>query len=347
MSAFEDSEVLYIGTPEGMENAIVPQFGIHMERVEAKGWQQRRRLSGTVPVMRALGRGYRQAARILDRYKPQVVVGTGGYVCVPVALAAARRRIPVLLHEQNAYPGLANRMLSVAAVKIMLTFPEAVRFFPRAARGKAVWTGMPVRREFLTVSRAAGMKALGLDPNKRTLLAVGGSQGAQSLNRAMIHVIKQWAGDSRVQAVHVTGVRDYENVMRILSQGGISAEENVNIKIMPYLDHMEYALACADLCVTRASAGFLSEMALSGTPGILIPYPYAASDHQSYNARSMEKSGAAVVLADQSLTGPKLLALIEEIFANEDRRRWMAENSRKSVKENGAKNVLKLIEQMT
>jgi UDP-N-acetylglucosamine--N-acetylmuramyl-(pentapeptide) pyrophosphoryl-undecaprenol N-acetylglucosamine transferase len=314
-----------------------------MERVEAKGWQ-RRRLGGTFRVMNAVGRGYRQALRIIDRYKPHVVVGTGGYVCVPVALAAVSRRIPVLLHEQNAYPGLANRMLSMTAAKIMLTFPEAVRFFPRVVRGKTVWTGMPVRREFLTADRAAGLEALGLDPNRKTLLATGGSQGARSLNRAMVHVIKQWADNPRVQIVHATGVKDYENVTRLLNEGGISAEKNANIKVAPYLDHMEHALACADLCVTRASAGFLSEMALTGAPGILIPYPHAAGDHQSYNARSLEKAGAAVVLADQSLTGPKLLAQIEEIFSNEDRRRSMSENSRKTWKEDPEKTILRLME---
>jgi UDP-N-acetylglucosamine--N-acetylmuramyl-(pentapeptide) pyrophosphoryl-undecaprenol N-acetylglucosamine transferase len=326
-----------------MENTIVPKFGIPMERVEARGWQ-RRRLSGAFRVMNGLGRGYRQALRIIDRWKPDVVVGTGGYVCVPVALAAARRRVPALLHEQNAYPGLANRMLSMAAARIMLTFPEAIRFFPRVARGKAVWTGMPVRREFLTADRGEGLAALGLDPDKRTLLATGGSQGAQSLNRAMIHVIKQWAGDSRVQVVHVTGARDYENVRQLLDQGGISEAKYANIKVMPYLDHMEHGLACADLCVTRASAGFLSEMTLSGAPGILIPYPYATGDHQSYNAKSLEKAGAAVVLADRSLTGPKLLARIEEIFADEDRRRNMAESSRKASKQDAMKDILSLIE---
>jgi UDP-N-acetylglucosamine--N-acetylmuramyl-(pentapeptide) pyrophosphoryl-undecaprenol N-acetylglucosamine transferase len=314
-----------------------------METVEAKGWQ-RRRLSGALSVAGAVGRGYRQASRIISRYKPRVVVGTGGYVCVPVALAAVRRGIPLLLHEQNAYPGLANRMLSPAAARIMLTFPEAAGFFPKVLRGKTVWTGMPVRREFQTVNREAGLEAMGLDPGRKTLLATGGSQGAQSLNRAMIHVIKEWAENPQIQIVHVTGARDYENVMRILRQGGISAEKTGNIKVTPYLDHMEYALACADLCVTRASAGFLSEMALSGVPGILIPFPYAAGDHQAHNARSLEKAGAAVVLTDQALTGPKLLAQIEGIFANEDRRRGMAENSRRTWKKDAEKSILRLIQ---
>jgi UDP-N-acetylglucosamine--N-acetylmuramyl-(pentapeptide) pyrophosphoryl-undecaprenol N-acetylglucosamine transferase len=343
LNASEDSDVLYIGTPASMESAIVPNFGIPMEEVEAKGWQKRR-LKGALQLTRVMSRGYRQAARIIDRYKPHVVVGTGGYVCVPVVLAAVKRRIPALLHEQNAFPGLANRMLSVAAARIMLTFPEAARFFPRVVRGKTVWTGMPVRREFLTVTRAAGQAALGLDPNKKTLLATGGSQGAQSLNRAMVHVAKQWAGNPHRQVVHVTGTKDYENVTRLLSQGGISAEGNVNIKVVSYLEHMEYALACADLCVTRASAGFLSEMTLSGAPGILVPYPHAAGDHQSYNARSLERAGAAVVLTDQTLTGPKLLAQIEEILMDEDRRRQMAENSRKAWKEDAEQNILRLME---
>jgi UDP-N-acetylglucosamine--N-acetylmuramyl-(pentapeptide) pyrophosphoryl-undecaprenol N-acetylglucosamine transferase len=294
--------------------------------------------------MRILKRGYRQALNIMDRFRPQVVVGTGGYVCVPVILAARKRRISVLLHEQNAYPGLANRVLSLSADKVMLTFPEAIRYFPRLARGKMVWTGMPVRQEILATTREAGLKALDLDPNRLTVLATGGSQGAQSLNRAMIHVIKQRAGDSRIQIIHVTGHVDFEKVMVLLKEGGISPAERANIIVEPYLEHMEYALACADLCVTRAGAAFLSEMTSKGAPGILIPYPYATGDHQTHNAKSLEDAGAAVILTDQSLTGPRLLAQIEGLLFNAERRALMSENSRKIGKDDALRNILKLME---
>jgi UDP-N-acetylglucosamine--N-acetylmuramyl-(pentapeptide) pyrophosphoryl-undecaprenol N-acetylglucosamine transferase len=343
LNASEDSDVLYIGMPEGLEQRIVPGFGIPMDSVEAAGLQ-RRRPDKSLKLMHTLRRGYRQALKIMDRFRPQVVVGTGGYVCVPVILAARKRRIPALLHEQNAYPGLANRILSLSAAKVMLTFPEAIRYFPRPARGKMVWTGMPVRQEILAATREAGLKALDLDPNRLTVLATGGSQGAQSLNRAMVHVIKQRAEDSRVQIIHVTGHVDFEKVMVLLKEGGISPDERANIIVKPYLEHMEYALACADLCVTRAGAAFLSEMTSKGAPGILIPYPYATGDHQTYNAKSLEKAGAAVILTDQSLTGPRLLAQIEGLLFNEERRALMSENSRKAGKDDALRNILKLME---
>lgn len=325
-AASPDARVLYVGTGEGMESRIVPERGVAFRPIHARGWQGRK-VSSLVKALKTNSQGQKEAGAIIDEFKPDAVVGTGGYVCLPVAQAAKKAGVAVYLHEQNAYPGLANRLISLWAQGLMLTFEEARPLFPKSAQKKAVCTGLPVRPEILAAKRPEAVRELGLQPDIPTLLAVGGSQGARSINFAMIHVAKELYGRAGVQILMATGRRDYERVVKGLEDAAIPVKGEKNIHLYPYLDRMELALAAADLYVGRAGATTLAELTVRGLPAVLIPYPFASADHQTYNAKSLADRGAAVLLEDKGLTGPKLLAATEKLLADGSRLKQMAERS--------------------
>jgi UDP-N-acetylglucosamine--N-acetylmuramyl-(pentapeptide) pyrophosphoryl-undecaprenol N-acetylglucosamine transferase len=297
-------------------------------------------------ALAAIWSGHKQASKIIKDFQPQIVIGTGGYVCLPLAAAAVKSGVPVCLHEQNAFPGLANRLISIWAKAVMLTFAEADKHFPGSAQSKLVLTGLPVRQEIKSVNREAACARLGLDPSKLTVLVVGGSRGAQSINLAMLHVIKALANQEQVQIIHACGQSNYAKMQALLNDAGISPEKNGNIILKPYIDEMEYALNAADLCVGRAGAAFLAEITVCGIPAILIPYPYAAADHQNYNAKSLEQHGAAVVIQDKDLTGPVLLKNIEAIINDSSKRNQMTEASLAAGRPNALSTILEVVQKV-
>ena len=327
---FPEAEILFVGTPRGLEARVVPEEGFPFVPVEVKGWTDRRLSWSTLKSGFAFAKGLREAARIIKNFSPRVVIGTGGYVCVPVVLAACWQGIPALLHEQNAFPGLANRFLSRWADAVMLTFSEAERFFPKACR--TVHTGLPVRPEILQRDRRRGAAEWGLDPGKITVLSMGGSQGARSINCAMLEVVEYFCRAPEWQLIHATGPGGYDEFMEALSLRGLKVERSGNIRIVPYLYRMEHALAAADLAVCRAGASTLAEITACGIPAILIPYPYAADNHQAYNARVLEEKGAAVVIPDSSLNGELLLKTVQGLLENKEQLYQMARQSLRLAK---------------
>ncbi|MBO8168068.1 MAG: undecaprenyldiphospho-muramoylpentapeptide beta-N-acetylglucosaminyltransferase [Thermoanaerobacteraceae bacterium] len=310
---FPGVEVLYIGTSRGLEAEIVPREDIPFATVDVSG--MRRRLSlETFLWAGKTGAAVLRALSIVRRFRPSLVVGTGGYVCAPVVLAAHLLRIPILLHEQNAFPGKTNRWLSPWAERVMVTFPESARYFKH--KDRVVHTGLPVRREIFETSRATGAGILGVSPDKRTLLVVGGSQGAHSINQAVVPVAEYIRDDPRYQLIWVTGTKDYDWVMAQLDRRGIKPDSLGNITIKPYLHEMAAALAVADLVISRAGATFLAEIMARGVASILIPYPYATDNHQEYNAKSLTQKGAALMLANDELASGILLAKTRQLLNN-------------------------------
>lgn len=345
LTAWPDSEILYIGTAAGMESRIVPASGLPFAAVSAKGWQGRKP-SLLLKALAAVYQGKNEAKEIIDRFAPQAVIGTGGYVCLPVAAAAIQKKIPIFLHEQNAYPGLTNRLISIWAQAVMTTFDEAAGHFPKSVRKNIVLTGLPVRQEISAVNRAEACAKLGLDPQKLTLLAVGGSTGARSMNLAMLHVIRSFYEDDQVQILHACGQRDHAMMCQRLQEAGILYSGEKNIVLKPYIDEMQYALGAADLCVGRAGAAFLAEMTLCGIPGILIPYPFASGDHQTYNAKSLERKQAAVMIEDKALNGPVLLEQIRGILLDKARCQDMQRNSRLAARPQALEAILQVLSQI-
>jgi len=327
INGIQPADILFVGTRHGLEADIVPKEGFPFATVEAGGIERRLTLANLRALARAFA-GLFEAYGVIRRFRPDIVIGTGGYVCGPVLLTASLLGIPVLIQEQNVIPGVTNRILARFAAKIAVGYPEAAKNFGANA-DKVVVTGNPVRPEVLTATREEGLAALGLDPGKLTLLVAGGSRGARSINTAMADVHTRFAGRGDVQILHATGSREYNNIVALLQQRGIDPGKTGNISIVPYLYNMPQALAAADLAVFRAGAVGLAELTARGIPAVLIPNPYAAENHQEFNARVLETAGAAVVIRDADLSGARLADTIETLIADGAALRAMADASRR------------------
>lgn len=340
LAATGDHHFFYIGSKKGMEADIVPREGIPFAGIEIEGLP--RTLSPR--LIRALGRvpaAVWQARRYIKEFSPQVVVGTGGYVSGPVFLAALLAGVPFVIHEQNAYPGLTNRLLASRAATVCATFEDSVPRFPAGAR--VVVTGLPVRPGIGQADRKEARIKLGLVPEKKTLLVFGGSRGARSINMAMVEAYRYIGKREDLQVLHATGRLTHEETLTAMRRAGIDPEKNGNIKIVPYLYEMEMALAAADLVVCRAGAATIAEITLQGLPSILIPYPYAAENHQEYNAMALVKRGAAVMIRDRELNGQLLWQRIEEILRNDQLRREMAERAKAMARPQALEEIVAVI----
>jgi UDP-N-acetylglucosamine--N-acetylmuramyl-(pentapeptide) pyrophosphoryl-undecaprenol N-acetylglucosamine transferase len=271
------------------------------------------------------------ALRSVGRARPivsgaDVVVGMGGYVSVPVALAAVRSRVPLVLHEQNAVPGLANRLLSRPARTVALAFVEAARLLPKRAR--TVVTGNPVREPILAVTTDRERLAkeayteFELDPAKRTVVIFGGSQGALHVNRSAVDAVRRLDGLD-VQVLLLAGPAHADGVNEALADSTA-----VTVRVVPFLERMELAYAIADLAVCRAGATTCAELAVCGIPSVLIPYPYATARHQDANARALEHAGGATVLLDDELDGAVLAAKIRDLVSDNERLEEMSRRAR-------------------
>ncbi|MDR3349234.1 MAG: undecaprenyldiphospho-muramoylpentapeptide beta-N-acetylglucosaminyltransferase [Acidaminococcales bacterium] len=325
--------IFFVGSKDGLENSILANYDYEFLPIEVSGFS--RKLSGeTVRSVRRALTGLRQAWKIIKKIKPAIVIGTGGYVCGPVVLAAWLSGVKTCIQEQNAVPGVTNRILSNFANKIFLGNPAAGKYF---ARKKSVSvTGNPIRSDIITVDRHSAQKKLGLNQGITTILVSGGSRGAMSINNAMLNVHERLCRCPDVQVLHITGESGYESVVAELSQ---SAREAKNIKIVPYMDEMPLALAAADLAVFRAGALGMSELAARGIPSILIPYPYATDNHQECNARSFERENAAILVRDRELTGDSLYSLIDILLKDKNRLSGMADAVKKLGRPDAAKKI--------
>lgn len=328
------AQVLYVGTAGGLEAELVPKAGLPFATIASRGLNRRSLLASLQAVGCSLG-GVWQSLRLLRRFQPDVVVGTGGYVCGPVLLAAFLLGIPTLVQEQNAVAGVTNRLLARIADGVALGYAEASAQFP--ARCRLEVTGNPIRRQVLEATRLEGLRRLGLRTDCRTLLVSGGSRGARSINRAMGDVHAALAAREDVQVLHVTGQNEYNDVVEDLRRRGL--EHAPRLVVRPYLHEMPEALAAADLAVFRAGALGIAELTARGVPAILVPYPYAAENHQEYNARVLERAGAAQVLQDAALATGCLKEAVLSLLAAPQQLAAMAEASRKLGRPEAARDI--------
>ncbi len=315
IKATEPTEILYVGSKTGLENTLIPKQGYNFVTLDVRGLERNLSVRNLVTLGKTAGSLF-QAERIIRKFKPQVVIGTGGFVCGPVLLAASLSGIPTLIQEQNVIPGVTNTVLACFVNRIALGYEEAAKRFKQ--KHKLVFTGNPVRNDILTVSRSEGLAFFGFDPAKFTLIAAGGSRGARSINTAMIKVHEHFKDADDIQILHITGDHEYDRVTKQLGSVNYHGFYGKTSRIIPYSHHMPAVLAAADLVVYRAGAVGLAELAARGLPSILIPYPYAAEDHQRYNAQAFVMNGAARMSLDKLLTGEELLD--EIVRVKEDRR---------------------------
>jgi UDP-N-acetylglucosamine--N-acetylmuramyl-(pentapeptide) pyrophosphoryl-undecaprenol N-acetylglucosamine transferase len=339
---YPGAEILYMGTASGMESGIVLQEGLPFRGIDAAGLERRFSQRNLAAVWQSW-RGLRQAGKIISAYKPDVVIGTGGFVCGPVILAAAIRRIPTLIHEQNALPGITNRLLSRFASRIAVTFADSVKYFPR--QEKVRLTGLPVRAEILQADKSSGLKGMGFNEGRFFLFSFGGSRGARTINKAMVEVLKTFADDPRLNILHATGTAGHQEFLADCAACGLDLDKACNIKVVPYVYNMQDALA-ADLIVSRAGAATLAELTALGIPSILIPYPYAAENHQEFNARALEKEGAAMVVLDRQLSGALLCGKINELLGDRERLSAMSSASKKIGRRMALADIMECVDEL-
>ncbi len=335
-----DAEVLFVGTAKGLEADIVPREGYRFEVITAEALRRKLSLRVFKTFISAV-KGFFDAYRILKRFRPTVVVGTGGYVCAPVISAAVLLKIPTLIHEQNAYPGITNKFLSGMVTKVAATFPESRKYF--SSKADITVTGLPVRPEIITAQRETGIRALGLEKDRFTILVLGGSRGARSINKAAPDVASRICGQPDIQLVLVTGQTGYDETVSEFRDRGIDPAACGNVTVTPYLYNIDEALAAADLVVCRAGATSIAEITVRGLPAVLIPYPYASGNHQEHNAEALVRNGAAVMIPDRNLTGKLLWDTINNLISDRQVLSEMAEKSHSLGKPGALKHILQII----
>ncbi|HHX77962.1 MAG TPA: undecaprenyldiphospho-muramoylpentapeptide beta-N-acetylglucosaminyltransferase, partial [Firmicutes bacterium] len=317
------AEIIFLGKEKGIEGPVLKREGFSFQAISAMRPPGGMSLKA-VNFILATGKGFAQSASVMRRFAPDLVVGTGGYVSVPVILAACVLGIPALLHEQNVIPGRANRFLSSFARLTCLSFAASAGRFPKRARLKL--TGNPRASEVAGISRAEGYKQFSLDPRRKTLLVTGGSQGAEKFNKIAGRAIKMLSGRIDIQVIYVTGERYYDMVKKELAD--ISLPTGPRLHLYSYLDRMPYAMAAADLMITRGGATTLAEINALGIPAIIIPSPNVTENHQYLNAKELADHKAAVVFKEAELKAEALAATVASLIDNEGELKLMAAASR-------------------
>lgn len=339
---YKNIEILFIGTDRGMEKDIVPNEGFELKKIKVRGFERKLTVRNLIAVKEAAF-SIIDVSKILSSFKPDLVVGTGGYVCGTVLLSAALAGIPTLIHEQNAFAGITNKILSRFVDKIAITFEESSKYFKD--NKKIVFTGNPLRDGFLTVSKADGINKLGLKADLPIVLVVGGSRGAKKINESVLKLAQACIANRCFQLLHITGDSQYEYCLKLYADKKISLDHDL-INIFPYLHNMPDALAAADLVIGRCGAGVLSEITAMGKPSILIPYPYATDNHQEYNARALEKNGAAVVILERDINEEILYEQVMNLINNSDRIEDMKKHSKGLGKPYAAKMIADELENL-
>jgi len=332
-----EARVLFVGASEGVEATILPRLGhafrgLRVHQVKGRGWQAK------LAALLALPSAVRQAARLLRESGARVVLGVGGYASVPTVLAARLLRIPAVIHEQNAYPGLANRCLARMASAVAVSFEAAAGFFPA---GRVAVTGNPVRHEIRPGDAAEARRKLTLAPERFTVLTFGGSQGAHRLNLGVVEALPRLTAQrAKIQFLHATGERDLARVRQAYEEGGFPA------RVEAFFQDMAVAYAAADFVIARAGAGTIFELAAVGKPALLVPYPYAANDHQRLNAEVAVGVGAAWTVPDHFCDGQRIAASLQAALEKPALLRKMGEQARRLARPDAAARIAELLERV-
>lgn len=322
----KDSEIIFIGTTRGLENDLVPRSGYELKTIDAYGLSKKISIENIKKMYKTF-KGYGEAKKIIKNFKPDVVIGTGGYICGATILAAHKLGIPTVLHESNAFPGKAVKILARKADTILVSFEDAKSRINNAKN--IVYTGTPVKitkKDYMINEKLKIMKEAGLNETKPIVLIFGGSQGAQKINEAILGILENKL-NKNYQIVWATGPKQYDIIKEKLQDKNININNIENAKIVPYIYNMEEIMNISNLIVARSGAMTITEISNLGKPSILIPLPNVSGNHQLYNAKVLENIGAAKIILNDELNNKKLNAQIEEIVLDKSKEIQMAENS--------------------
>ena len=319
-----DCEILFVGTEKGIESEIVPKYGYELKTVTVQGFRRKIDFENVKRVFK-LCKGLEQSRRIVKKFKPDIVIGTGGYVSGPVLFNSALNKTITIVHEQNSFPGVTNKILSKVVTRVLTSFEDSHERFPEESRNKLVLTGNPVRKEILQSRKSTSRKKLGISEDKKMVLCYGGSGGSEEINEAMRLVIKNMVKED-IAFIFATGKLYYDEFMESLGEIALKPYQ----RVMPYLDNMADGLAASDIVIGSAGAISLAEITALGKPSIIIPKAYTAENHQEYNAKSIESQGAGIAILEKDLTPEKLNEVVFKLLGDRELLIDMA-NASKSI----------------
>lgn len=328
-----DAEILFVGTREGIESEIVPKYGYNIEFIKVKGFKRKIDFENVKRVVMFL-KSLKSSKKIIKKFEPDLVIGTGGYVSGSVVLQASKMGIKSCIHEQNSFPGITNKMLSKNVDFVMTSFEDSHKRFPEVAAKKLYLTGNPVRDEILKADRKSSREKLAIPEDKKMLLVAGGSGGSEEINDALALALPEMIEKDFAFTIS-TGKTYYEKFMK--QYGNLNFKEYQ--KVVPYLDAMAENLAAADLVIGSAGAISMAEMTAVGIPAIIVPKAYTAENHQEYNAKSLESAGGGVCITEKELSPQKLESTIFDLLCDEEKLRKMSQCS----KEFGKRDAIDLI----
>ena len=319
---YTDSEILFIGTSDHMEARLVPNAGFAFKTIEINGFRRSFSPKAVLDNVKTVGKllkSEKESKKIINEFKPDVVIGFGGYVSGPVLQSAVKLGIPCCIHEQNAYPGITNKQLAKSVDKVMLTVEDAKKHLE--PKNEPVVTGLPVRGELLNKSKEDARAELGIPENAKLVLSFGGSLGAAPLNEAMHGILIENAESDNIYHIHSAGTNGSEFLKTLEGEGFEKVSDTVLKKgkseVRQYIDNMDVCMAAADVVIGRAGASSLSEIEAMGKASILIPSPYVAENHQYHNAMALVNRNAARIIEEKDLSTESLKAMLDELLASE------------------------------
>ena len=319
----EDSKVYYVGNKRNMEFELATKKGYKFLHVSIKGMPRRlnpKFFIWGIKLVKAIIR----SVRYIKKYKPKAVFATGGYVSAPMIFACIITKTPYMMHDCDAMPGLVTKKLSRRARFVSLAFEKAKKYIPNK---HAIVTGNPIREGFATMSRSEAIQKMNLSPNKLTLCIMGGSQGAKSINNTAIELLKEFSQERNLQIIFQTGKKNYEDVLERVRQIYPTFEQDSNLIIKPYFMDMISVLKSSDIVVSRAGSLSISEICASEAAPILVPYPYAAANHQRINAKYLLEMGACIYIEDKELDPNKLRDAVVSLVENPVKMNYIKQNA--------------------
>ncbi|MBN1352997.1 undecaprenyldiphospho-muramoylpentapeptide beta-N-acetylglucosaminyltransferase [candidate division KSB1 bacterium] len=325
------ADIIFAGTKRGIESRIIPKEGYRLKYIWIRGFQRSLNPANLIFPLRVIV-SLLQAYRLVRHYKPDAVIGTGGYVSGPVLYVAAKLKIPTLIQEQNSYPGVTTRLLAQHASIVHLSFEESKKYFKETKN--LVVTGNPIRAGFLITGKNSAYDKFHLTSRKKTLFVFGGSQGAHAINLAVLDILEPLMRDPGIQLLWGTGYNDYQTVKKQCKMYRERAS------VLPYIDNMPAAYAITDAAICRSGAMTMTELSLAGVPAIFIPLPHAAAGHQEFNARVLVDRGAAEMIREQDLKPEIFLDKIINLLKDDSRREKMTERMKEWANPAAAEEII-------
>lgn len=341
----KNTRIMFIGTTRGLENDLVPRAGYELKTIEAYGINRKISIENIKNMFKTL-KGFNGAKKIVKEFKPDIVIGTGGFICGPVLMAAKKYKIPTILHESNAFPGITTKLLSNKVNTVLVGFKDAIKRLPRA--NKIVVTGTPTKIKQVNLSKEQKekiMDELKLSKELPIVLIFGGSQGAKSINSTLIEIIKNKT-NTNYQIIWASGPKQYDIIKDKLQELKININRIKNIRVLPYIYNMEEMMNLADIIISRSGAMTITEIAITGKPAIFVPFPFATENHQEYNARVLADIGAAKIILDKDLNANILSNTINEMLKDKSILLKMGEKANKVATKNVEERIYEEIKKL-